>query len=103
MDSRFQDKDALTRRSFLAAIPAVATVSVSVGNGEGNLAADGGTPVRATRLTTEYPGTQLYDEQERGELTQAFDSHSLFRFYGPTTPRKVASFEKELAGTMGSK
>jgi 8-amino-3,8-dideoxy-alpha-D-manno-octulosonate transaminase len=54
-------------------------------------------------LTTEYPGTQLYDEQERGELTEAYDSHSLFRFYGPTKPRKVATFEKELAVTMGAK
>ena len=103
MDRRFQHRNALTRRSFLAAIPAVAAVSLPVANGEGKLAADGGTPVRATRLTTEYPGTQLYDEQERGELTEAYDSHSLFRFYGPTKPRKVATFEKELAVTMGAK
>jgi 8-amino-3,8-dideoxy-alpha-D-manno-octulosonate transaminase len=80
-----------------AAVPLEAAVAGQ------QVAAQGGRPVRTTPLTTEFPGTQFYDDQERTELMQAYESHSLFRFYGPQEPRKVAKFEQELAATMGTK
>ncbi|HMJ63280.1 MAG TPA: DegT/DnrJ/EryC1/StrS family aminotransferase [Bryobacteraceae bacterium] len=92
----------LDRRAFLAGIPALAATGAALG-AEEKLAMDGGAPIRATRPTTEFPGAQFYDNQERNELTEAYDSHSLFRFYGPSTPRKVESFEKELGAFLGAK
>src|SRR6266478_7372756 len=95
--------DAVNRRTFLAGVPAVAIASRPAAAAELKLAVDGGKPVRAVRLSTEYPGTQFYDDQERTELDQACDTHSLFRFYGPQQPQKVAKLEKELAAFMGVK
>jgi 8-amino-3,8-dideoxy-alpha-D-manno-octulosonate transaminase len=111
----------MSRRVFLAAVPAVASVpllrkaaarpmlsagpgasSVSTASGSA-LALDGGKPVRATSLTTECPGAQFYDDKEQIEATQAVESHSLFRWYGPQTPRKVANFEKDFAKVIGVK
>lgn len=92
------------RRSFLAAVPAIASAAPAAAPAdEHRLAVDGGKPVRADRLGTEYPGTQFYDGQERTELLEVYDSRSLFRFYGPSTPVKVAKFEQELAAFMGTK
>ena len=93
----------VNRRAFLAAVPAIASSSAVAAGPKIPLAVSGGTPVRASRLTTEYPGAQFYDQQERTELTQAYDSHSLFRFYGPEPPKKVANFEQELKTYMGTK
>lgn len=93
----------VNRRVFLAAVPAITSSSAAAAGTKVQLAVSGGTPVRTSRLTTEYPGAQFYDEQERTELTQAYDSHSLFRFYGPENPQKVASFERELKTYMGTK
>src|ERR1035437_2303735 len=92
----------VSRRAFLAAVPVIASAS-AVAPGAEKLAVSGGTPMRTSRLTTEYPGAQFYDEQERTELTQAFDSHGLFRFYGPGNPQKVANFEREMKAYMGTK
>jgi 8-amino-3,8-dideoxy-alpha-D-manno-octulosonate transaminase len=96
-------KNRLDRRAFLGAIPAIASAARPTSQKE--LAVDGGTPVRADRLTSNFPGLQFLDNQERTELTEAFDSHNLFRFYGPTAtaPQKVAKFEQELAAYMGTK
>jgi len=92
----------LNRRTFLAAVPAMAAAP-ALAAGKEELAISGGRPVRTSRLTTEYPGAQFFDQQERTELNEAYDSHSLFRFYGPQTPKKVASFEEELKSYMGTK
>ncbi|MBI3695717.1 MAG: DegT/DnrJ/EryC1/StrS family aminotransferase [Acidobacteria bacterium] len=78
----------MKRRVFLAAVPALAAARP---------------PVRATRLSTSYPGTQFYDQQEQNEVLGALESRSLFRWYGPGTPKKVARFEQELARFMGVK
>jgi 8-amino-3,8-dideoxy-alpha-D-manno-octulosonate transaminase len=104
---------AMSRRGFLAAVPAVASVPLLGGMaspappgstaGPSALAINGGKPVRTTPLTTECPGAQFYDDKEQAEVTQAVESHSLFRWYGPQTPRKVAAFEKEFAKVMGVK
>ena len=69
----------LNRRAFLAAVPAVCAAPL-LACGEEKLAVDGGTPVRTTKLHTECPGTQFYDDRERTELMEAYDSHGLFRF-----------------------
>ena len=87
-----------SRRTLLAAMPVAASRAA-----ESKLAIDGGAPVRATSLSTGYPGAQFYDEQERTELNQAYDTHSLFRFYGFSQPQKVRNFEKEFAAFMGVK
>src|SRR6266478_9252140 len=92
-----KDATHVDRRMFLAALPAIAAAD------ELKLAVDGGKPVRSTRLSTGFPGAQFYDEQERMELNQAYDTHTLFRFYGPQTPEKVVKFEQELGSFMGVK
>ena len=89
------------RREFLSMAPALALVSQS--NVSGKLAVEGGGPVRNSGLHTDYPGTQFYDDSELTELNGAYNSHSLFRFYGPAVPQKVANFERELAAFAGSK
>lgn len=76
----------LSRRLFLGAAPAAAV------------------PLSAeTAPTASFPGVQFYDQQERKEVLDALESRSLFRWYGPATPNKVASFETELARYMGAK
>jgi 8-amino-3,8-dideoxy-alpha-D-manno-octulosonate transaminase len=98
----------LNRRVFLSgvaatAVPASGVASGKPSAGDEKLALDGGAPVRARRLETAYPGTQFYGQEERTELTEAYDSHSPFRYYGPDVPGKTANFEKELAAFTGSK
>lgn len=93
----------VNRRAFLTAVPVIASSAAVASGAEVKLAVSGGTPVRTNRLATEYPGAQFYDEQERTELTQVYDSHSLFRFYGPGNPQKAANFERELKTYMGTK
>ncbi|MEK7405233.1 MAG: DegT/DnrJ/EryC1/StrS family aminotransferase [Acidobacteriota bacterium] len=90
------------RRAFLAAIPAIPFVRLRAG---GNARSQsGGQPVRATALPeSSYPGTQFYDEQEYREVSDVLESRTLFRWYGPKTPRKVAQFEEEFARFMGAK
>ena len=97
-------RNRVNRRAFIsAAVPAIAAGALPAAGAPQEAATVGGKPVRATPLSTEFPGTQFYDEQERVELNEAYDTHSLFRFYGSQTPRKVASFEREFAAFMGGK
>jgi len=106
------------RRKFLAVTTGFAAAALSVKprlsgtvlpprnrnvGGTETLAIAGGTPVRATALTTQCPGTQFYDSQEQGEVSEAVASHSLFRWYGPNTPQKVTKFEREFGAFMGVK
>ena len=105
MSASNHDENPVNRRTFLAAIPVVAATAsaASAADGEEKLAIDGGKPVRPAGLWSSYPGTQFYDDKERTHLLEAYDSHSLFRFYGPKEPKKVAQFEKEFAQFMGAK
>lgn len=57
------------------------------------LAIDGGTPVRTAPLDHRR-GVTLIDEAERDALIEVIDSRSLFRYYGPTPPHRVAAFER---------
>lgn len=76
------------RRKLLAGVPAAAA-----------LRARSKTP----RPPSGNPGTQFYDEQEHRELNEALASRTLFRWYGPSQPKKVAAFESALAAYMGVK
>jgi 8-amino-3,8-dideoxy-alpha-D-manno-octulosonate transaminase len=103
-----EPKGGLNRRVFFSGVAAMAVPAQDAAPGTPSadhekLAVNGGAPVRAKRLQTEYPGTQFYGQEERTELTQAYDSRSLFRYYGPNVPVKTAKFEKELRSFAGSK
>lgn len=99
------------RRSFLAAITGVPLARLLAGQGTRDRTADqqalalhGGKPVRVTGgLSSSYPGTDFYDDAEQRELMEALESRSLFRWYGPNTPKKVAAFEEGFARFMGTK
>ena len=117
----------MSRRRFLSAVPAVASVpllghgvanALPVGNGGADpvssgsrvgaaaLAMNGGEPVRATPLDTGCPGTQFYDDMEETGAAHAVESHSLFRWYGAPgygNPRNVAEFEQAFAKVIGVK
>ena len=98
------DKVMTSRRKFLAAIPAVASMPLLRAGLKGeDLAVKGGKPVRSTVLNTQCPGTQFYDNQEQGEVSEAVASRSLFRWYGPAKPEKVTKFEQEFAKFLDSK
>src|SRR5438067_1202627 len=105
MSASNHDENPVNRRTFLAAIPVVAATAsaASAADAGEKLAIDGGKPVRVAGLWSSFPGTQFYDGKERTHLLEAYDSHSLFRFYGPKEPKKVAQFEKEFAQFMGAK
>jgi 8-amino-3,8-dideoxy-alpha-D-manno-octulosonate transaminase len=105
MSDTNQNPGAVNRRTFLAAIPAAIAAAPLVAATEGGqLAIDGGKPVRATRLSGfGYPGARLYDEQEKTEVLEAYDTKTLFRFYGPSQSHKVEYFEKEFGAFMGAR
>ena len=54
-------------RSGAEAEPLAATSHGANSAGVGPLAIDGGAPVRATKLRTNYPGPLYYDDEERRE------------------------------------
>src|ERR1700730_6055126 len=94
----------VNRRTFLAAIPAAIAAAPLVAADHPRLAIDGGKPVRAARLSGfGYPGARMYDEQEKTEILEAYETKTLFRFYGPGKSYKVETFEREFAAFMGAK
>lgn len=108
------DRDVLNRRKFLAASAAAGAASSFAGGAGGSartparvdasqLAINGGKPVRTSRLSAGYFGPQYYDEAEQRELLDVLKSGSPFRWYGPTKPVKVLTFEREFARHQGTK
>jgi 8-amino-3,8-dideoxy-alpha-D-manno-octulosonate transaminase len=85
----------MNRRTFLATAATVAASGTAP-------AGAGGRPVRATPLRAGFYGTQFYDEYERRQVVEVLDKRQPFRWYGPgdQPPRKVATFERELAARM---
>jgi hypothetical protein len=85
----------MNRRTFLATAATVAAASTAA-------AASGGHPMRATPLHACFSGPQFYDDHERREVVEVLDKRQPFRWYGPgdQPPRKVATFERELAARM---
>ena len=71
------------------------------------LAIDGGTPVRSTKLDTNFPGPLYYDDEERRELLEVLDRRAPFRWYGigpkGGAPDKCNHFEKEFAAHRHTK
>lgn len=69
------------------------------------LAVDGGNPVRATPLRSEYWGPLFYDEAERRQVVDVIETGTPFRFTGRggKPPMRVAAFEKEFAARMGAR
>ncbi len=91
----------MERRKFVGAVAAAAGTMGSAPK----LAAQGGSPVRATPLKPDYWGPQYYDEQERQQLNDVLETGRPFRWYGrgDQPPMKVATYEKEFAARMGVK
>ncbi|MCC6858915.1 MAG: DegT/DnrJ/EryC1/StrS family aminotransferase [Bryobacterales bacterium] len=88
----------MNRRSFLATAAAAAGAAQAAPQ----LAVDGGKPVREKPLRADYFGTQFYDDKERQELLDVWETRRPFRWYGTGNkpPMKVATFEKEFAARM---
>jgi hypothetical protein len=70
------------RRGFLAAA-AVAAATAREAGAVPQLAANGGTPVRARPLTGANWGPQYYDDKERSQLEEVLESRNPFRFSNP--------------------
>lgn len=90
----------MKRRQFMAA--AAAAAAIPGASGEEKLAIEGGAAVREKLLQYGFWGTQYYDEREREQLLDVFETRRPFRWYGPgrEPPIKVATFEKEFAARM---
>jgi 8-amino-3,8-dideoxy-alpha-D-manno-octulosonate transaminase len=67
------------------------------------LAIAGGTPAFAGPWPPDYPGAFFIGEEERREVLEVLDRRSLFRYYGPETPDKVATLEREFAAKIGTR
>lgn len=89
------------RRTFLA-VTAATAVTASEASPQ-QLAAEGGTPVRARPLVGPNWGPQYYDEKERQQLEEVLESRNPFRWNNPLPKSKVARFEDEFAARMQAK
>jgi 8-amino-3,8-dideoxy-alpha-D-manno-octulosonate transaminase len=78
----------VNRRQFVAAASAATAAPAKAG------------PVRPEPLHASYWGSEYYDDAEQKELTDVLTARSPFRWYGPKTPLKVATLEKEFAAKM---
>ena len=120
-DSASEGQCSLGRRGFLAAAAGTASALFSksrmtLANGLSSetaipasranadsepLALEGGKPVRATKLGTNFPGPLYYDDEEKTELMDVLERRAPFRWYGigpkGGEPRKCNDFERELA------
>jgi 8-amino-3,8-dideoxy-alpha-D-manno-octulosonate transaminase len=65
------------------------------------LAIEGGTPVRKTRLHAPNTGPQFFDDAEKQELLDVLESKNPFRW--SAHPSKVQQFESEYAAHIGVK
>jgi 8-amino-3,8-dideoxy-alpha-D-manno-octulosonate transaminase len=98
-----EDVSEMTRRTFLAAVSAAASAPLLGAAGRQALAVEGGKPVRATPLTTNYEGANFIGVEEKKEVDDVVEARSLFRFYGFTSPQKAKTFEEEFQQFMGVK
>lgn len=57
----------------------------------------------STRLPVSTPGALFYDNEESREVSEALESRSLFRWYGPGKPVKVGGFETAFGRHMGAR
>jgi dTDP-4-amino-4,6-dideoxygalactose transaminase len=68
---------------------------------EGQLAINGGPPVRTQPLPLEFPGVHHMDEEEVEAATRVLHDRSPFRYYGVKLRDEVDRFEKEFAAHLG--
>jgi 8-amino-3,8-dideoxy-alpha-D-manno-octulosonate transaminase len=109
MSDNIQNSHTVSRRAFLAAIPAAVAVSPFAASAiepvpadNPKLAIDGGKPLRSTYLDDlGFPGARMYGEEEKDDILKAYATKTIFRFYGPGKPVMVESFEKEFSALMG--
>lgn len=66
------------------------------------LATRGGAPV-IDRTLNRYKGAAAIGEEEKRAVLEVLESQSLFRYYGPRQPHKVAEFESAFARFVGSR
>ncbi|MGD0920717.1 MAG: DegT/DnrJ/EryC1/StrS family aminotransferase [Terriglobia bacterium] len=116
-----ESKTEVNRREFLAAATGLASATLLAKDAEGaaarmpvgsspaagGLAIQGGSPVRATKLSANFPGPLYYDDAERRELLEVLDGRSPFRWYGigpkGKTPNKCNLLEREFAARQGTR
>ena len=98
-----EDVAEISRRTFLAAVSAVASAPLLGAANPPALVTESGQPVRSTPLTTQFEGANFIGEEEKRELDEAVETRSLFRFYGFTPPQKARTFELEFQKFTGVK
>src|SRR5207249_1494773 len=118
-------KELIDRRKFLSGAASIASVGALArtaagkisgrgvepgsegGRSVAGLAINGGLPVRATKLRSNFPGPLYYDDEERREFLDVLDHRAPFRWYGVGpkggSPDKCDKFEKEFAAHQGVK
>lgn len=67
----------------------------------GQLALDGGTPVRTTPLPGPYPGATIIGDEEKRAVSVVLDRRSPFRYYGPDPAYTVTELERTVASLVG--
>ena len=67
----------------------------------GQLAIDGGAPVRTTPLPGPYPGATIIGEEERRAVNEVLERRSPFRYYGPDPAYAVNKLERTVASLIG--
>ncbi|MFT0534375.1 DegT/DnrJ/EryC1/StrS family aminotransferase [Castellaniella hirudinis] len=77
------------------------TDSPLLDSGPGQLAIDGGTPVRRAPLPWELPGAHWIGEEERQLVEKVVLARSPFRFYGPDLQGMVNTLEAEWKAAFG--
>lgn len=66
----------------------------------GQLAIDGGTPVRTTPLPGPYPGATVIGEEEKRAVNEVLNRRSPFRYYGPDPVYTVSELERTVASLI---
>lgn len=67
----------------------------------GQLAIDGGAPVRTTPLPGPYPGATIIGEEEKRAVNEVLERRSPFRYYGPDPAYAVNALEQKVASLIG--
>lgn len=67
----------------------------------GQLAIDGGAPVRSAPLPGPYPGATIIGDEEKRAVNEVLDRRSPFRYYGPDPGHKVDELEQTVAALVG--
>ena len=68
--------------------------------GSGELAVDGGTPIRKEPLRP-AKGLGVFGDEEREAALRVLESRSLFRYYGPDLQHEVAGLEAAVCEALG--